>query len=299
MKKLNLTLQPIALAGLVSLASANIGFEVLSFTAGDFENGANLSGSSSTSNDPFGPGSGSLVTKNSTFQSTSAFGTGTFANVYNEKFDGLNGTGNFEYDYWSGWAYSRDTDTTTSGIGNQYSAITGAGARGSSNYGISNGDTAISFGASVDFTGRGFDVTNTTYAHNSMRDGDGFAKQFGDDPSTTSVTETDQPDFFLLTVEGFLTGSSTGTAEFYLADYRFSNDADDYIVDSWEFVDLTSLGVVDELTFDLSSSDVGGFGMNTPDYFAIDNIGAVPEPSAFALLAGVVAMGFVGARRRG
>ncbi|MFW5893957.1 MAG: DUF4465 domain-containing protein [Verrucomicrobiota bacterium] len=292
MKKINLILTPIALAGLVSLASANIGFEGLTFTDGDYENGENLSGSSSTTNDPFGPGSGSVVTKNSSFQSGSAFGTGTFANVYNEKFDGPDGTGNFEYDYWSGWAYSRDTDTVTSGLANQYSAITGTGARGSTNYGISNADTAITFGGALDFTGRGFDVTNTTYAHNSMRDGDFFAKQFGG-------ASGDDADFFRLSVEGFLSGSSTGTVDFYLADYRFSNNADDYIVDSWEFVDLTSLGVVDELTFDLSSSDVGDLGMNTPDYFAIDNIGAVPEPATFALLAGVAALGLVAARRRG
>lgn len=238
------------------------------------------------------------MTKNSTFTSTSAFGTGTFTNTYNEFFDGAGGTGSLESEFWSGWAYSKDTDTTTSGVGNQYSAITGSGARGSSNYGISFGDTSITFGASVDFTGRGFDVTNTTYAHNSMRDGDSFAKQFGDDPSTTGVTETDQPDFFRLTAEGFLSGSSTGTVEFYLADYRFTNDADDYILDTWAFVDLTTLGTVDTLSFGLDSTD-NSFGfMNTPDYFAIDNIGVVPEPSAFALLAGAIAFSCITMRRR-
>jgi hypothetical protein len=298
MKKTNLTIIPFALVGLVPLASAHIGFEDLGFSSGDFENGANLSGTSSTSNDPFGPGSGSLVTQNASFQSTSAFGTGTFANVYDEKFDGPNGTGNLEFTSWRGWAYSRDDDTITSGRANESSAITGSGSRGSTNYGVSFGDSSITFGAALDFTGRGFDVTNTTYAHNSMRDGDAFSKRFGDDPSTSGVIETDQPDFFLLTVEGLLAGSSTGTVDFFLADYRFGNDADDYIVDSWEFVDLTSLGVVDELSFDLSSSDVGSFGMNTPDYFAIDNIGAVPEPSAFALLAGVAALGVAAVRRR-
>ena len=298
MKSPTYMLTAVALAALATTTSANIGFESLTFASGfNFENGEHLTGSSNTNPDPFGPGS--VVTKNSTFTSTSAFGNGTFANTYNAVYDGAGGTGNFQYDYWSGWAYSKDTDTTTSGPGNQYSAIAGSGARRSSNYGISFGDTSITFGSSFDFTGRGFDVTNTTYAHNSMRDGDGFAKEFGDDPSTTGVTETDQPDFFRLTAEGFLSGSSTGTVEFYLADYRFANDVDDYILDNWAFVDLTTLGTVDTLSFGLDSTD-NSFGfMNTPDYFAIDNIGVVPEPAAYALLVGLLGMSLVALRRRG
>ena len=38
--------------------------------------------------------------------------------------------------FWDGWAYSNMTDTTTKGYQNQYSAITGRGVNGSSNYGV-------------------------------------------------------------------------------------------------------------------------------------------------------------------
>ncbi|MEM7792361.1 MAG: DUF4465 domain-containing protein [Verrucomicrobiota bacterium] len=287
--------------GIVSGLPASIiaDFEGLSFASGNFENGSNLSGSSSTTNDPFGPSSGSLVTKNSVFQSGNGSQTANFSNTFNENYDGADGSGNLLFSFWSGWAYSKDTDSVTSGLANEYSAIPGVGAGGSSNYGISFGDTDITFSSAIDFTGLGFQVTNTTYAHNSMRDGDAFAKKFGDDPATIGITETDQPDWFLLTVEGFLSGGSTGTVEFYLADFRFADDADDYIISTWEFVNLTALGTVDELAFDLTSSDVGAFGMNTPDYFAIDNIGAVPEPSAFALLMGVFVSFCLFKRRRG
>ena len=44
--------------------------------------------------------------------------------------------------------------------------------------------------------------------------------------------------------------------EFYLADYRFANNASDYIVRDWTFVNLASLGAVSKLTFGLTSSDV-------------------------------------------
>jgi hypothetical protein len=60
--------------------------------------------------------------------------------------------------------------------------------------------------------------------------------------------------------------------EFYLADFRFENNGEDYIVDTWEYVDLSSLGVVNKLEFSLGSSDVGAWGMNTPAYFVIDTI---------------------------
>ena len=58
---------------------------------------------------------------------------------------------------------------------------------------------------------------------------------------------------------------------FYLADYRFEDNSQDYIVSDWEYLDLRSLGDVDSLSFVLSSSDVGAAGINTPTYFSMDN----------------------------
>ena len=39
---------------------------------------------------------------------------------------------------------------------------------------------------------------------------------------------------------------------------------------------------MDEIRFTMSSSDNGMFGMNTPAYFAMDNL-VVPEPSSLTL----------------
>ena len=88
--------------------------------------------------------------------------------------------------------------------------------------------------------------------------------------------------------------------DFYLADFRFADNALDYVVDSWTWVDLSSLGVVSSLSFSLASSDVGQFGMNTPAYFAMDNlaVAAVPEPSQAAMLLGGLALVGLAVRRR-
>lgn len=183
---------------------------------------------------------------------------------------------------WSGWAYSQVTDATTPGFGNQYSAIPGSGAASSATYGISftaGATSRVVFDQPVSLVGG--EVTNTTYAALSMRDGDGFAKQFG------GVSGSD-PDYFLLTITGRdAANASTGSVEFALADYRFANDALDYIVMDWAFVDLTGLGTVSALEFALASSDNGPFGMNTPAYFALDDLAftPVPEPASAALLA--------------
>lgn len=177
---------------------------------------------------------------------------------------------------WSGFAYSNTTDTTTPGFINQYSAFTGGGAGGSANYSVAFGAAVITLPAptliqSVQFT-------NTTYAALSMLNGDAFAKKFGG-------ATGDDLDFFLLKILGFdAADSPTGSVDFYLADYRFNDNAQDYVVNAWTSVDLSSLGdAVKTLQFELFSSDVGGFGINTPTYFALDNL-VTPEPTSLVLM---------------
>ena len=108
-------------------------------------------------------------------------------------------------------------------------------------------------------------ITNGTYAANSMRDGDNIAKKFGG-------ASGNDADWFMLTIKGFTGGAlTTDSVNFYLADYRFADNTQDYIVKNWQWVDLSSLGAVDSVSFSLSSSDTGAWGMNTPAFFALDN----------------------------
>ena len=198
------------------------------------------------------------------------------------------------YSSWNGWSYSNTTDNTTAGFSNQYSAYAGD-AHSGTNYGVyyapwTQTETAT---AAAPGTFQGMYATNTTYAALSMLNGDSFAKKFGG-------TSGNDPDWFLLTIIGRDSGGApTGTVDFYLADYRFSNNGSDYIVDDWTFVDLSPLGDnVKGLEFALTSSDVGAWGMNTPALFAMDSLTVVPEPSAFALLCGAGIVGAVWSRRR-
>lgn len=190
------------------------------------------------------------------------------------------------FDWW-GWSYANVTDSTTPGHANQFGVVPGGGAAASAQYGLGFGTDqgtsriTLPIGASP----VSLMVTNGTFPYYSMRDGDAFAKQFG------GASGTD-PDYFRLTIEGLDgVGGVVGVIEFYLADFRFDDPALDYIVDAWTEVDLTPLLDASELSFTLDSSDVGDFGMNTPAYFAIDNLVLIPEPATFVLLgAGCLAL---------
>ena len=175
---------------------------------------------------------------------------------------------NAAWSSWDGFSYSNITDTTTQGVAAQYNAVAGAGQDGSANYAVAYVGWGAPPTVTLDTPGvvGGLYVTNSSYAYYSMLNGDAFAKKFG------GQTGSD-PDWFALTVTGKnANGVATGAVKFYLADYRSADNGNDYIVQKWAYVDLTSLGQVKSLEFALSSSDVGDWGMNTPASFAVDTI---------------------------
>ena len=183
--------------------------------------------------------------------------------------------------YWShDFIYTNATDSTTAGYTNDYSAITAKGANNSPNYAMCFGSGEIDFGSPKIVNS--IAITNSTYAALSMRDGDAFAKQFGDSTNAQgNIDGTNGEDWFVLTIKGKdSAGVVTDSVLVYLADFRFSNPAQDYILKTWENVDLTSLGDIRYVSFSLSSSDIGSFGMNTPAYFALDNLTFSPPSYA-------------------
>jgi hypothetical protein len=166
-------------------------------------------------------------------------------------------------------------DSVTSGFTNLYAAKPATGFNGSANYAVvQNNAVARLDNIAPTMVMQGFYVTNGTYAFNSMRDGDIFARKFGDTTGTNSAyPQGGYPDYFKLTIKSYVGGQlGADSVEFYLADFRFTNDSLDYIVDSWEWVDCSILQVFDSLQFTLSSSDNNGNGMNTPAFFCIDNL---------------------------
>jgi hypothetical protein len=170
-----------------------------------------------------------------------------------------------EWDSWSGFAVSNKTDVSTPGYANQYSAITGKGVNGSANYAVAY-PNPVSVVAFKDTIVSGLYVTNSTYAYLSMKNGDTYAKKFGGESGN-------DPDWLLLTIEGFNSENhSTGKVEVNLADFAYSINTNDYILNSWKWVNLKKLGRISKLEFSLRSTDSSTWGMNTPGYFCIDNL---------------------------
>lgn len=280
------------LVGLAASSRADVvaGFDDLTL-APNSANGGPMPGSTSA------PGSWGSTVWTGSFTSQGAQFSNRFADY------GSNGTS------WSGFAYSNQTDTTTPGFGNQYSTYAGE-AHSGDNFGVASGyrdvasfdptdladleglpSLALPFGASIE----GVFVTNTTYAALSMLNGDSFAKAFGGDTGN-------DPDWFKVTAYGAdaLGNVLAASVEFYLADFRFADNAQDYILDDWAYMNLSSLAGASRIFFNLSSSDVGAYGMNTPAYFALDDVtyrinqgAAVPEPASLAtagLAAGLIGL---------
>lgn len=170
---------------------------------------------------------------------------------------------------WNGFAYSNKHDVKTSGHGNQYSsyAIKDTAITNSNIFVVAypyyNTNT-IEFDQEVNAVR--MKVTNTTFAALSMKNGDLYSKKFGG----TSGTDKD---WFKLSVIGLNAFNlPTDTVDFYLADFRFDNSSQDFIVNDWKSVNLSPLGKIKKMKFELSSTDNGDWGMNTPGYFCLDDI---------------------------
>lgn len=167
-----------------------------------------------------------------------------------------------------GWAFSNKTSDTTTGLSGAYNSYAGGGANGSDNYAVTfiGNNPEIKLENNALRTFGEISVTNNTYAAYSMINGDQAAKKFG------GASGNDE-DWFLLDIIGYdENGLVTDTIKFYLADYRFSDNSQDYIVKEWKTIDLSNLGEINKIKFELSSSDNGQWGMNTPSYLAVDNI---------------------------
>jgi hypothetical protein len=77
-------------------------------------------------------------------------------------------------------------------------------------------------------------------------------------------------DYFKVIISGVdETGEATGSVEYLLAGYK-----DGKLVQSknWEWLDLSSLGIVKGLSITFQSTDTGTWGMNTSAYFCMDKL---------------------------
>ncbi|CAG5076290.1 DUF4465 domain-containing protein [Parvicella tangerina] len=231
------------LSGVASTAQ-NVSFENISIpSAESFWNGSDLTGNEN----PTG-----------IFSSSASEDYFQFNTVYDT-------TWGAAYGIWSsGWAFSNQTSDTLTGLNGQHSSYAG-GAADSAQYAIGQQNSKIHRLSSYHFF-ESVQISNSNYAAHSMLNGDQFAKKFGG-------TSGDDPDWFLLTIYAHNDIDQVyDSVEVYLADYRFSNNTQDYVVKDWVNVDISSLGTADYLRFEMTSSDMGAWGMNTPSFFAIDDL---------------------------
>lgn len=170
--------------------------------------------------------------------------------------------------FWGGFTASDRTDLSQTYMNAQFTAATGCGYDGSAQYAV-----AYTYGAQTDVYAAdgepravtGCYVTNNLWAYQNMLEGDNTVSTFGG-------YSGNDPDWFKLTATGKdANGQTVGTLDFYLADYRFDNPEDDYILNTWEWFDLSPLGEVSTISFSLSSSKNNNSGMITPAYFCMDD----------------------------
>jgi hypothetical protein len=178
---------------------------------------------------------------------------------------------NPQYYSWSGFAVSNETSTAYATYADQFRSCVGHGYNGSSNYAVAYpsamGET-IEPMEGPSFI-NGMYITNSAWNVYAYTVGDGM---------TPGAFATG--DWCKLTITGTHADESTATVEVYLADYRSENVADHYYINDWQWVDLSTLGEVKSLTFAVSSSRNNDWGMTTPGYFCIDNVGGEADMSA-------------------
>jgi hypothetical protein len=98
-------------------------------------------------------------------------------------------------------------------------------------------------------------VIPTTYTLNSIINGDAYTQSLVKQKGSLWITATGVD----------ADGNETGTVQFDLC-------KDGVYVSDWTKFDLTALGKVVMVVFDMDGTDKGDWGLNTPAYFAYDDV---------------------------
>lgn len=177
-----------------------------------------------------------------------------------------------DYYTWAFFAYSSRTEKTFKDINDdQFNSVTGSGAGGSRIFGVAF--PASYLGRTIMTVGNGLtpavvpgmEIVNTAWVVDAILNGDGYEGKF--------VTG----DWLKLILTGILEDEETVTREYYLADYTSDDPSDHYYIDTWTWIDMSVLGEVNEIEFSIDSSKKNAYGVTTPTYVCIDNVGISQE----------------------
>lgn len=177
-----------------------------------------------------------------------------------------------KYYSWKGFCPSRSSDNAdhTDGgdwITYQWGSVTGGGLSGKGTPFVlgcwdvmesteaipENPTCSIKAVEGSKFSPKSIYVTNSNYGYWAMKNGTAFSRPF---------TATDR---CVLIIHGVKDSRITGTVNVDLA-------ADGVILDSWRKIDLKPLGEVNYIYFQMTSTDSGQWGMNSPAYFCLDRM---------------------------
>ncbi len=174
-----------------------------------------------------------------------------------------------EWSYFYDFMYANTTSTSfTTYVTDQFNNAVGGGVNGSENYVVAypqGGKIYVMNNADGDVI-PGMYITNDAWVVDNILNGDGM---------TDGVFK--QGDWFKLTI----TADNGNSTEYYLADYRAEQEADRYYLDTWQWIDLSKLGTVKNLSFSFDGSRKNSRGLTTATYFCLDNLGDKrPETTA-------------------
>jgi hypothetical protein len=109
------------------------------------------------------------------------------------------------------------------------------------------------------------EVINSLYLANIIKYGNDEIDRFGGNLRVI-------PDWYKISIKGIgLKNECTGIIDFFLADYRFDNNEEDYLIEKWKYIDLRELSKVKRLEISLSSSYDNEYG-EMIKYFCLDNL---------------------------
>lgn len=164
---------------------------------------------------------------------------------------------------WTGFAYSKLTDTQLEGQTGQHTAYPGGGAEGSATYGIActsaSGNSLLRLPEAAYLSG--VYLANTNFAYYALT------------TEANTYTEWDYPgkkfgpgDLYYVDIIGFDENyHQTGTVRHYMA---YGSD----IKTEWEWVRLSDLGKVRYLRFYMNSNDQNINGMRQPPFVCFDSL---------------------------
>ena len=176
--------------------------------------------------------------------------------------------------YWGNYAYSQTTTNTfETYIIDQFNNAVGGGVDNSKTFLV-----AYPQGGTIDVINNedgavipGMYITNNAWVVDAILNGDGMSTIDGTAAGeSTGNVGFQTGDWFKLTISA----DNGNSIEYYLADYQSADESAHYYVNDWRWIDLSSLGTVKSLSFFLTSSRRNSWGMTTPAFFCLDNIGA-------------------------